>query len=164
MNTVRDLFFYELAIMIQMERSGSVLLSMLIARRVQDANLERTLHGIEQDGHRHVDKINACLQDLGTFSLQTQAASVDGISSDFEHFMRMQPAPELLDLYALDTAKRFSQLAVVGYTDLVDSATALGHETCAERLRSNLTEKAAGLRRLDSSRHEVRRRILVTTG
>jgi ferritin-like metal-binding protein YciE len=128
MQSAHDLFLYEIGVMGQAERSGSVLLSLLIAKRVKDLQLERILHNLEDDAHRHVENIDACLRGIHASNIHTPTATVDGIRDDFEQFTRTEPAPEILDLYALDTAKRFTHIAIATYQNLADSARTLQHQ------------------------------------
>ncbi|WP_406106490.1 DUF892 family protein [Micromonospora globbae] len=162
MNNAYDLFLYELGVMSQAERSGSTLLSILIAKRVKDPDLERILHRLEADSHHHADNIDACLRGIHVSTIHATTAAIDGLRTDFEEFTRLQPAAEILDLYALDTAKRFTHLAIATYQNLTDTARTLKHHQCSQQLDANLTDKQRNATHLEHIRNTVAQQVSAT--
>lgn len=162
MKNAHDLFLYELGVMSQAERSGSILLSILIAKRINNPELEQILHRLEDDSHNHANNIDACLRDIHASTIHASTAAVDGIRTDFEEFTRLQPTPEILDLYALDTAKRFTHIAIATYQNLTDTAQALKHHTCHGKLNTNLTDKQQSATHLEHIRNTVAQQISAT--
>lgn len=155
MKTAWDLFLYELAVMGAAERSGSLLLSVLIAKRVHNSHLEECLHSVEDDSHRHSAALKECVRAIGSSTLETRVAAVEGIQSGFEDFLRSGPVPAALDLFALDTARRFTHLAAANYEGLVTWAIALDQQRCAQLLHANLVDKREAIGRLDRLSHTM---------
>jgi ferritin-like metal-binding protein YciE len=161
LDTSKDLFLYELAAMRDVERSGGLLLGMLVGKRVQNSELEQVLRAHEQDSKRQLENIDRCLQALGTSPLDTRSATVDGMHSGFEEFLRAQPSPEVQDLFAIDTAMRFVQLAIGSYKSLVNWGVLMGESRCTQSLLANLVEKEESAGKLERIGHEMGERLLV---
>lgn len=159
MKNAQELFLYELGVMSQAERFGSTLLSILIAKRIRNPALAGILDLLQGECHSHEDNLNACLRGLHASTIHASSAAIDGIRADFEEFTRLQPVPEILDLFALDTANRFTHIAIAAYENLTNTARTLNHQQCREKLDANLTEKRRSATLLDQIRNTVAEQI-----
>jgi ferritin-like metal-binding protein YciE len=157
----RDLFLYELATMRDAERRGGLMLGMLVGKRVQNSDLEHVLRAHEQDSKRQLENIDFCLQALDASPLETRSAAVEGMRGGFEEFLRLQPSPEVQDLFAIDTAMRFVQLAIGSYKSLVNWAVLMGESRCTQSLLANLVEKEESAGKLERIGHEMGERLLI---
>jgi ferritin-like metal-binding protein YciE len=162
LDTSRDLFLYQLAVLRDAEREGGHLLGVLVGRRVQNSNLEQVLRAQEQDSIRQLANINACLQTLRVSPLETRSATVEGIRGGFEEFLRLEPSPEVQDLFAIDTAMRFMHFAIASYKTLVTWTVLAGESGCTQSLLANLVQKEESAGKLQRIGHELGERLLAS--
>lgn len=155
LETSKDLFLYEMAEVRDVERSGGLLLDMLIGKRVQNSDLDQALHAHAQDSKRQLENIDRCLQALGVSPLDARSATVEGMRGGFEEFLVAQPSPEVQDLFAIDTAMRFVQLAIASYKSLVNWAVLMGESRCTQSLLANLVEKEESAGKLERIGHQM---------
>jgi ferritin-like metal-binding protein YciE len=162
LNTPRDLFLYELSAMRDAERTGGLLLGWMIGGRVQSSDLQQILRAQEKDSQRQLKNIESCLKELGSSPLESPSATVEGMRSGFEEFTKLRPSPEVLDLFALDTAMRFMHFGIASYKGLVDWAVLMGKSECTQSLQANVVQKEESAGKLERIGHEMRERILAT--
>lgn len=153
-NTAHDLFLYELGIMRDAEKEGRRLLSLL-EHQTRHSDLVQILQAQQQDSAQLLANINSCLEALGALPLNTPSEAVEGIVKRFEEFIRLQPAPEMLDQFAVDTAIRFAHVCIAGYKTLVDWAILMDKSRCVQGLYSNLIWKQESAGKLERFSHEL---------
>lgn len=155
----RELFLYELGVMRDAERAGERLLDFL-ARRVTNSDLVQILRKQQQDCQQQLSDIGSCLRAFGASPVETPSETVDGILRRFEGFIRLQPSPEMLDQFAVDTAIRFNHAAIAGYKTLLDWAILMGETECVRHLHTNLLRKQENASTLEWFSHELGVRLL----
>lgn len=106
-----------------------------------------------------MDNVGTCLDAVGLTPLQTPSLAEQGLRQRFEAFTRMQPSPEVLDLFALGVAVRSKHSSIIDYQELVKLAELLGESRCAEPLRANLATKRDNVARLEQCAAELRDRV-----
>jgi ferritin-like metal-binding protein YciE len=159
-DTPRVLFLYELGILRDVEDSGRRLLDFL-AHQAKQSDLVQILRRQQQDTDQYLANINSCLKALGSSPTATRSEPVEGIYERFAQFLRLQPAPEMLDQFAVDTAIRFLYIGVSGSKTLLDWAILMKESECAQCLQANLVRKQQGASELERFSHDVGVRLLI---
>lgn len=157
--STRDLFLYELAIMRDGEDDGRRLFDFL-ALRANDERLVQLFRTLQEEGGRLMKNINSCLQSLGATPIQTLSQSTAGVIERFEVFVRLQPSAGILDQFATDTAIRYAYVCLAGYKTLFDWAILLNESDCVRCLYDNILLKQETASRLEHFSHELGARIL----
>jgi ferritin-like metal-binding protein YciE len=154
-NNPRELLVYRLSLMRDVQRSGVLLLRLLAGRRPQNSDLEQLLRAEELDSERQAENINSCLQALNARPIETRSATVEGMRTGYEEFLRLGPAPEMQDLFAIDTGIRYAYLAIASYRSLIDSMALMGESRCTASLLANLRQKEESAGRLERIGYEM---------
>lgn len=160
-DTAEDLFLYELGIMGAAENDSRRLLSLL-EHRTRHSDLVKILQAQQQDSEQLLANIGSCLEALDALPLQTRSETVEGIIKRFEEFILLQPAPDMLDQFAIDTAIRFAHVCIAGYKTLVDWAILMDKSRCVQGLYSNLILKQESAGKLERFSHELGVRLLTS--
>jgi len=159
LDTAEGLFFYELGVLRDAEKTGGQMLGW-IAGHVQHGDLKRALREEEKASERQSENIMACLRALGAAPLETPSTTIEGIRKRLEQFLGLQPAPDVLDLFALGTAIRFMHFAITGYQNMVDWTSVMGETECVQNLQTNLAQKEQGVETLERISHQLSRQVL----
>ncbi|HEX5540772.1 MAG TPA: DUF892 family protein [Micromonospora sp.] len=155
----KGLFLHQIGAMRGVELEGATLLGLL-RKHVRDEALEQLLYEFEQDKTEQMANINKALQIVGGSPLQTPSLAIDGLRERFGEFVKMQPAPEILDLIALGVADRLGYLGAVGYEELVVLTEVIGKEECKPYLSANVEKKQGHIARLKRCRDEMAGQLL----
>ncbi|MFG3602638.1 DUF892 family protein [Micromonospora chersina] len=158
-DTTRDLFIYELGILGEMESSGLMMFNFL-AHRVTADDLRQIVETEHRECKRREQNINSCAEAIGTSLLATRSSAVEGIYGRFEGFVRLDPSPNMLDQFAVDTMIRFLHITVAAHKTLVDWAIIMGENQCVQCLHTNLVEKQESLAKLERYGHELGTKLL----
>ena len=159
LDTVHDLFIYELGILRDMEASGARLLDFM-AHKAGDPDLVRMLRAEQQDCTRREENISSCLETLGVTPVATPSETVQGIHARFEQMVAMRPAPPMVDIFAVDTAVRFQYVGVAAHRTLLDWVILKGEARCAQCLHANMLQKQESAARFEGLSHELGIRML----
>lgn len=159
LETPRDLFIHQLGSMRDAERTGAQMLGW-IAGHVDNPELAQMLQAQERDSHQQLANISSCFHALGGTPLETASTTVEGIRSGFQAFAALQPSPPVLDLFVIDTARRFMSYSIASYSGLVDWAVIMNEVHCAENLFTNLVQKQEAAGMLTRIGHELSERLL----
>jgi ferritin-like metal-binding protein YciE len=154
-----DLFLYELSATYDAERKANQLLGEVVGQ-VRDGNVAQILDGQQQEGQQKIRNLEACFQALGTEPQDVPAVAIDGMRSEFQRFLGMQPAREVFEMHALDAATKLAHFGVASYRELVDKAMLMAETECAQSLMTNLVQKEESAGRLERIGHEMGQRVL----
>jgi ferritin-like metal-binding protein YciE len=158
-NTARDLFLYELGVVRDAEKASSVLLQS-IKDSVRNEDLAQLLQELDQASQRHLRGVNSCMESLGAYPLEAVSDVVEGIRGRFQRFLVLQPAPEMLDLFALSTAERLIHYGIASHRSLLQLADIIGERKCSENLRTDLVEKESSASKLERVGPEISQQLL----
>ncbi|HEX5598453.1 MAG TPA: DUF892 family protein [Micromonosporaceae bacterium] len=161
LKTPKGLFLYQMGTQRAAELAGVNLLNLLKGR-VQNGELAQTLDELTRDKQHQVNNIKSCMDIVDGSPLETPAPAVGGLRERFELFARMQPAPEILDLFALDVALRLKYLGIVAYQEVIDLGNLLGEDACQQFLQDNLKRKQQNAARLEKLRDKMHRQLFAT--
>ena len=158
-NTTRDLFIYELGVLRDAENSSRRLLDFMVLE-AKGSDVVQILQGVKQENEQHLANIKSCLDSLGYSPMETMSESVEGIYKRFQEFVGLQPAPEMLNQFAVDTAIRCLYVVIAEYKTLVDWAILMAESQCVQNLHANLVEKQETASKLERFSHEMGVRLL----
>lgn len=159
LRTPEDGFLYEMGLLVDAERSGTVLFDLLVGSRVSQPELKELLHAQAEDTRRHAANLDSCAELWGGF-YAVPSNAVRGLVARFEVFLTLNPAPDVTDMFAIGMATRFLCLAIVTYENLLDVANLLDSTgRCASSLRDNLHEKRQALDAAQRMRHATNQRL-----
>jgi len=153
-DTVHDLFVYELGLVREVESSGAVLFEFMY-HNVGNEELKKLVASAQQDCRRWRDNISACLRAFGSEPVAAPSETVNGIYRGFEEFIRLQPAQDMKDQFAVDAAIRFMNLAITTHQTLIDWAVLLNETECIKHLYSNMVHKRHRAAELERFSHEL---------
>lgn len=153
-DTVHDLFVYELGLVREVESSGAVLFEFMY-HNVGNQELKQLVGAARQDCQRWRDNISACLRAFGSEPVAIPAEAVNGIYRGFEEFLRLQPAQDMKDQFAVDAAIRFMSLSITTHQTLIDWAIMLSETDCIKHLYANLVHKRQSAANLERFSHEL---------
>ncbi|HEX5541188.1 MAG TPA: DUF892 family protein [Micromonospora sp.] len=161
LKTPKGLFLYQMGTQRAAESAAVNLLRML-QMRVHNRELAQTFEDLTRDKQYQVTNIQKCMDRVDGSPLEASAPSVSGLQQRFELFARMQPAPEIMDLFALDIAIRNKYLGIVAYHEMIDLAKLLNEEQCVQTLQDNLNHKQQNAKRLEQLRDKLHRELFAT--
>ncbi|MEV4693135.1 ferritin-like domain-containing protein [Micromonospora zamorensis] len=141
MKTAKEIFFFELAAMQDLEREAISILGLLVRSRVRDDTLKQILGDMVSMSDRHSARIDTCLRHLGVTPLHTRSGPIHGVREDFQNLLRIPHDDAVRDLFALNSAQRITNLAIAGYEHLTDWAITIGSVACTRCLIKNLAER-----------------------
>lgn len=148
LTTHRDLMLYELGKMRDAETTGGRMLGWL-GSETSDSELGELLREQVRESHEHLSSIEECLHSLGGSPLETPSDVVEGMRTGYARFRQMRPSREVLDLYGLMVALRFTHFAVGTYKGLLCGARIMKESTCEQILERNLVQKEQSATELD---------------
>ncbi|HEX6970019.1 MAG TPA: DUF892 family protein [Micromonosporaceae bacterium] len=138
--TARDLFVYELGLTRGLERMGDRMLSE-IAFELDNPDLRRLLHEGGEHRDRQSTNIDACLEVVGFTPLGQRAPLVEALRERYFNFKNTNPSSQALNLYAIGTALRFTEVVIATYRELMALADLAGETECRRRLEENCRHK-----------------------
>lgn len=147
LDSLRELFLFELGQLRETEETGGSLLGQFAAQ-VRDDPLKQALDAQEQEGRKLAQNVNACLKSLGGAPLETTSHVVEAVRNTFQEFMGFGPSPELFDLMMIRVASWYAEHTLVRYRGLLDFATFLGEHECGQLLLANIVAKEAFIAQL----------------
>lgn len=161
--TTRELLFYEMGLMRDMEDGGRRLFDFL-SLRANDGELVQIFRELQNEERQTLrTNLNSCLEALALTPIETPSQAIEGVLGRFEVFVQLQPSPEILDQFAIDTAIRYSYLCIASYGTLLDWAILMDESRCVKCLHENLIRKQETAGKLEQFSHELGTRILAPT-
>lgn len=158
-NSTRDLFLFELGLARDAENSGRRLLDFMVLQ-AKNGDVVQVLREVKQDTDEHLANVNSCLEGIGYSPIEAVSETIEGIYKRFQEYIGLQPSPDMLDQFAVDTAIRFLYVCVAGYKTILDWAILMGDSQCAQTLHANLIKKQESASALERFSHDVGVRLL----
>jgi len=147
LDSLRELFLYELGQLRETEEAGGSLLGQFAAH-VRDDALKQALGAQEQEGRKLAQNINGCLKSLGGAPLAMTSHVVEAVRNSFQELLDLGPSPDILDLMMIRVSSWYVEHTLVRYRGLLDFATSLGEHECGRFLLANLVAKEAFIAQL----------------
>lgn len=144
MDNISDLFEYELSVLYDAEhKTLKALLRM--ASKCDNAELVQVLNEYQSFSQKRVDRLEGIFKRIGPEPSRTPCSGVNGLITELSDFLDSKPAPAILDVYAVESARRIERYAICAYQALITLSVAMQSDETTELLAANLTEhNAAG--------------------
>ncbi len=149
----RDLFFYDLCVMYDVEQKLLQMLPVLAQECMNDAARDAfTQH--EQETRQHIRNLEQCFQLLGVQPRSLDNRTAAGLRQDHDTFLQQQPPVEALTLFDLHAGYQGECLEIAAYYNLIDQANSLGLQDCAQLFQQNLQQEVNASKKLSEIAHQ----------
>lgn len=149
----RDLFFYDLCVMYDVEQKLVQMLPVLAQESLDpQARDAFTMH--EQETRQHIRNLEHCFQMLGSQPMSLENHTTGGLKQDHDIFLQQQPPVEALMLFDLHAGYQSECLEIAAYHNLIDEANSLGFQDCAQLFQQNLQQEINASKKLAEIAHQ----------
>lgn len=138
MQTARDLFEHELRDMYDAEEK-LVRATQRMANKVVDEELTQAFEEHCEVTKGQVKRLEGVFKALGREPRRMKCDGINGLIEEFSGFVKEDPAPELLDFFAIGAASKVEQYEIEAYKSLIALAGQVGVD--ASPLQANLSEE-----------------------
>src|SRR6266702_2085154 len=150
----RDLFFYNLCAIYDVEQKLVQILSQLAQESVNPQAREIFMQH-EQETRQHVRNLEQCFQILGTQPTAVENHTVTGLRWDHDTFLQQRPPQEALTMFDLYAGYQTEFLEIATYQTLIDAANSMGLQQCVQLFQQNLQQEEAAARKLATVAHQL---------
>ncbi|KUP96973.1 YciE/YciF ferroxidase family protein [Thermobifida cellulosilytica] len=157
----RDLFVFELSSMYTGEKKIDALLDE-VCQTVDDDQLVRMLRDHQKETQQQARNLEQCFQQIGESPREVPCPVVDAIHQEFRQFVGMNPAPQVLAMFALAGADKVEHFEIAAYRGLVNKAMLMGETMCMQLLETNLLQEEETAGKLERYANEMGRKALAT--
>ena len=149
----RDLFFYDLCVMYDVEQKLMDMLPVLAQECVEpQARDTFTLH--EQETRQHIRNLEQCFQLMGSQPMSLENHMTAGLKQDHDTFLQQQQPVEAVTLFDLHAGYQSECLEIAAYHNLIDEANSLGLQDCAQLFQQNLQQEINASKKLAEIAHQ----------
>src|SRR5258708_1246311 len=150
----RALCFYDLSAMYDVELKLVQMLPQL-AQESSNAQAREAFTIHEQEPRQHVRNLEQCFQILGSQPMVLENHTIAGLKEDHDVFLQQQPPQEAVTLFDLHAGYKSECIEIAAYYSLIDTATSLGRQQCAQLFQQNLQEEVEAGKKLTSIAHQL---------
>src|SRR5690348_2695916 len=143
----RDLFFYDLCAMYDVEQKLVQMLPQL-AQESSDAQAREAFTTHEQETQQHIRNLERCFQILGSQPMVLENHTIAGLKRDHDVFLQQQPPQEAVTLFDLHAGYTSECIEIAAYYSLIDAAKSLGLQQCAQIFQQNLQQEVEAGKKL----------------
>ncbi len=154
--TPLDLFLYDLGDMYDAEQRITQMLPAL-AGECQNSQVKAALEHHLQETKQQIQNLEECFAALGSPSQQQMCGAVAGLKQEHDTFVKESPSADLLQLFDLGGAAKTEAYEIASYQGLIEEATSMGQQVCAQLLQANLMQEQAMLVRVQQLSKELSR-------
>lgn len=149
----RDLFFYDLCVMYDVEQKLVKMLPVL-AQECVDPQARDAFTQHEQETRQHIRNLEQCFQILGGQPMPLENHMTAGLKQDHDSFLQRQQPAEAVTLFDLHTGYQSEYLEIAAYQNLIDEANSLGLQDCAQLFQQNLQQEINASKKLAALAHQ----------
>jgi ferritin-like metal-binding protein YciE len=159
METPRDLFIHELSDTLSAEH---IILKMLpvVAGEVDSKDLRDALREHEKETKQQIKNLEAAFKELGEKPEEMTCHGADGLRKEVDSFLKENPSPEILTLFAAGAAGKTEQYEIQSYTGLIDMAKLMGEKEVAKLLQENLKQEEAMAKRVEQLEKQLGKELI----
>jgi ferritin-like metal-binding protein YciE len=150
----RDLFFYDLCAMYDVERKLVEVLPQL-AQECNDAQARDAFMQHEQETRQQVRNLEQCFQILGAQPRALENHTVAGLKRDHDAFLQQQPPREAVTMFDLNAGYKTEHIEMAAYHSLIDAANSMGMQQCVQLFQQNLQQEEAAAKKLATIAHQL---------
>jgi ferritin-like metal-binding protein YciE len=151
---LKDLFIYESALAISTEKLGDGMLRG-ITYHVKDQGLAGLLRDEEKRRRECLAEFESCFYLIGGSALSIPTPGVEALRDRLQNYVVLRRAPEMVDLFVLGTALRFTHFMLAGYKELVDLSEYVGEDRCKQSFQNILRYKEEYAERFEQYSHRM---------
>jgi len=149
----RDLFFYDLCVMYDVEQKLVNMLPVL-AQECADPQARDAFTQHEQETRQHIRNLEQCFRILGGQPMPLENHMTAGLKQDHDSFLQRQQPAEAVTLFDLHTGYQSEYLEIAAYQNLIDEANSLGLQDCALLFQQNLQQEINASKKLAALAHQ----------
>lgn len=149
MKTPDDLFLHELQDIYDAEHRFAQALPKM-AESVTDERLRAAFEEHAKQTQGQIANLEKCFKALGKPAKRTACYGSQGLVSEYEHFAKEGPAPEVLTLFSVGAAQKVEEYEICSYKDLSQMAELMGQDEIAQLLQENLKQEQATAQKLET--------------
>src|SRR5579872_1640129 len=149
----RDLFFYDLCVMYDVEQKLVNMLPVL-AQECADPQARDAFTQHEQETRQHIRNLEQCFRILGGQPMSLENHMTAGLKQDHDSFLQRQQPAEAVTLFDLHTGYQSEYLEIAAYQNLIDEANSLGLQDCALLFQQNLQQEINASKKLAALAHQ----------
>lgn len=139
MKTLPELFEYELRQLYDSEHKIVKLLDRMAGKCSND-ELCQVLGGYREFSAKRIARLEAIFEQAGSRPQRSPSNGINGLITEFGDFLETRPAAPILDLFAVEAARRVERYSICAYQALITLAVALERQEAVELLSSSLAE------------------------
>jgi ferritin-like metal-binding protein YciE len=137
--TITELFEHELALLYDAEHK--ILKALLrMASKCANPELVEVLQEYQSISQRKVERLESVFKAVGRQPSRVPCAGINGLITEFTDFLDSDPAPDILDVYAVESARRVERYAICAYQALITLSVAQRLDAVTETLAASLAD------------------------
>lgn len=147
MDNARELFEHELRDMYDAEEK-LVRATETMAKKASDEQLSAAFEEHCEVTKGQVKRLEQVFESIGREPRREKCPGINGLIEEFSEFVKEEPAPEVLDFFAIGAASKVEHYEINAYKSLIALAGKLGVD--AAPLEANLAEELETAKKLES--------------
>jgi len=120
------------------------------ADQTGDEGIAEAFREHRAETHTHIDRLDEVFGMLGEEPDTQECEGIDGIITEHEEFVRLNPDQDLLDLHVLLAAQKAEHYEIAAYGNMALVADRLGMDEAGDLLHTTLEEEQATLKKLST--------------
>jgi ferritin-like metal-binding protein YciE len=141
MQTAHELFIHELTDMLSAERQLVEALGEQ-ANNASNNQLKKAFESHRNQTEKQVERLERCFEELGEEPEETECKGIRGLIEEYQTFANEEdPAEDILDVFAIDAAKKVESYEINAYNSLIELADMMEHTKVSKLLQQNLREE-----------------------
>ena len=141
MQTAHELFVHELTDMLSAERQLVEALGEQ-ANNATNSQLKKAFESHRNQTEKQVERLERCFEELGEEPEETECKGIKGLIDEYQTFANEEdPAEDILDVFAIDAAKKVEDYEIDAYNSLIELADMMEHTKVSKLLQQNLREE-----------------------
>jgi Mn-containing catalase len=139
LKTLEQLFAHEVSLLYDCEHKTVKLLARMAAR-CGNAELVQVLSEYRRFSEKRLARLETVFGLIGGVPKRRPCAGMNGLITEFSDFVEAGPSPEILDVFAVESARRVERYSICAYQALITLAVALDLTDATELLAQSLSE------------------------
>ena len=149
MQTAHELFIHELTDMLSAERQLFEALGEQ-ADNATNNQLKKTFESHRAQTEKQVERLEKCFEELGEEAEETECKGIKGLIEEYQTFANEEdPAEDILDVFAIDAAKKVEDYEIDAYKSMIELADMMEHSKVSKLLQQNLKEEESTREKLE---------------
>jgi ferritin-like metal-binding protein YciE len=149
MQTAHELFIHELTDMLSAERQLVEALGEQ-ANNASNNQLKKAFESHRAQTEKQVERLEKCFEELGEPAEETECKGMKGLIEEYQTFANEEdPAEDILDVFAIDAAKKVEDYEINAYKSMIELADMMEHTRVSKLLQQNLREEESNREKME---------------